>query len=71
MSSPKPRPESTPNPRRYFKIREAAAYIGGTEWFIRTLGWSKAIPFSKIGKSFVYDRDDLDVYMQNAKSAVA
>lgn len=63
---PIPEPE-----RRYLRIKEAAAYLGATEWFIYTLTWKRAIPFAKIGKRLVFDRVDLDTYIQNAKAGVA
>jgi len=64
--------QPVPEPdRRYFRIKEAAAYLGATEWFIYTLTWKRAIPFAKIGKRLVFDRVDLDNYIQNTKTAVA
>jgi excisionase family DNA binding protein len=63
------RPDPPPD-HRYFRIAEAADYLGGTVWFMYTLTWKKAIPFTKIGKRIVFDRVDLDAYMQNMKLAV-
>ncbi len=62
--------QSTHDERRYFRVQDAAEYISATVWFIYTLTWKKAIPFTKIGKRLVFDRVDLDTYMQNAKTAV-
>lgn len=72
MSSPKrcrtikPQPARDPD-QRYMLIKEAADYLRATEWFIYTLTWKKCIPFTKNGKRLVFDRVDLDAYMQNAK----
>lgn len=73
MSIPKRcRTIEAPEPEhRYLRIAEAAAYLGSTEWFIRTLTWKKAIPFTILGKRHVFDRVDLDAYMQNLKVGTA
>lgn len=70
MSTAKCRTFSDPN-RRYFRIAEAAAYLNSTPWFIRTLIWKRAIPFITIGKRHVIDRQDLDLYVENAKTGTA
>ena len=57
--------------RRYLWIKEAAEYLRATEWFMYSLTWKRAIPFMKIGKRLVFDRIDLDNYMQNAKVGTA
>jgi excisionase family DNA binding protein len=57
--------------RRYLRIAEAAEYLGATPWFVRTLIWTKAIPFIPMGKRHVLDRQDLDAYIENAKVGTA
>ena len=57
--------------RRYLRIAEAAAYLGATVWFVRSLIWNKAIPVIPMGKRHLVDRDDLDCYAQSMKTAIA
>ena len=58
------------NPR-LLRYDEAAAYLGATEWFVRTLVWSKQIPYVPCGKRHLLDRLDLDAYIERAKVGVA
>jgi excisionase family DNA binding protein len=70
--SNKKRTIPAPDPgRRYLRIDEAAQYLGATEWFIRTLGWRKAISIIPMGKRYLIDRDDLDKYAQSQKTSLA
>ncbi len=63
---------SAPDPeRRYLRIADAAAYLGATPWFIRTLIWRKAIPVIPMGKRHVIDRLDLDIFVQSQKTGIA
>jgi excisionase family DNA binding protein len=55
--------------RRYLRYPEAAAYINGTEWFVRTLVWTGKLHRAKIGKAHVIDKADLDAYMEQAKAS--
>ena len=72
MSSPKRcRNLSAPEPRRFLRILEAAEYMGTTPWQVRTLIWKRAIPFIPIGKRFVLDKHDLDLYMESLKTDAA
>ncbi len=59
-------PESI-STRRLLRIAEAAAYLGATPWFVRSLIWSKAIPYVPCGKRYLIDRQDLDAYIEFAK----
>jgi excisionase family DNA binding protein len=61
-----------PDPeRRYLRIAQAADYLNSTTWFVYTLTWNKAIPYTKLGKRLIFDRVDLDNYMQNLKVGAA
>ena len=51
-----------------FLCSRQAAYINGTEWFVRTLVWRGLIGSAIIGKRHVIDRLDLDAYMHKAKA---
>jgi excisionase family DNA binding protein len=53
--------------RRGLRIREAAAYIGSTVWFIEVAIRSKQIPAHKLGRHYVLFRDDLDNYIERVR----
>jgi hypothetical protein len=36
-------------------------------WFLRTLVWERRIPFLKLGHSYVFDRADLDCFLDSSK----
>jgi len=71
---PKPcRSAQTPSAQdsRMLRYPEAAAYLGATEWFVRTLVWSKQVPYVLCGKRHLLDRLDLDAYIESAKVGTA
>jgi excisionase family DNA binding protein len=52
-------------------IKAAAAYIGANVWFLRNLIWNREIAFLKLGNRYVFDKKDLDRYVENNKVEVA
>ena len=52
-------------------VRAAAAYLGATVWFVRTIAWKKQIPSAMFGNRLVFDRADLDAFIDAQKTAVA
>jgi len=56
---------------RLLRVKEAAAYLGSTVWFIRSLAWSRAVPHVVFGKRILFDRADLDRYLESQKRATA
>lgn len=59
---------SIPNPEpRLLNVRQAAAYLGATVWFVRSLVWASAIPHVVFGKRILIDRQDLDKFIENSK----
>ena len=62
-------PESKAAPR-LLRIAEAARYLSATPWFIRSLIWSRSIPFLQLGKRHLIDVRDLDSYVDSQKAAV-
>lgn len=58
---------SKPAPR-LLNVHAAAAYLGTTVWFIRNLGWSDAIPVIKLGSRWLFDKADLDAYVDRVKA---
>jgi excisionase family DNA binding protein len=58
-------------PSRWLRVAEAATYIASTESFIRSLVAGKKVPFIVSGKRFIFDRKDLDSFMESEKQKVA
>jgi excisionase family DNA binding protein len=48
---------------RLLTIKQAAAYLSCAVWQVRTLLWSKEIAHIKLGKKFLIDRNDLDLFV--------
>ena len=56
---------------RLLHVRAAAEYIGATVWFVRTLAWEKKIPHVLFGHRLLFDKADLDRYVDSQKVAAA
>jgi len=52
---------------RLLSVKEAAAYLSVSPWTIRSLGWNGEIPEVKIGRRVLYDRLDLDRFIERSK----
>ena len=52
---------------RLLNVQEASLYLACTVAAVRQLQWSRAVPFLKIGKRVLFDRSDLDHYIDLAK----
>jgi excisionase family DNA binding protein len=66
-----PQPVFSGAGNRGLGMKEAAAYIGAHEWFVRRLVRSGGIPYMKFGKTYAIDKLDLDRYMEKVKMGVA
>jgi len=66
-------PVSIPVEPRLLNVREAARYLCVAVWCLRSLVWEKQLTPVKIGASrrFVFDRADLDAYIERQKKAAA
>jgi excisionase family DNA binding protein len=53
---------------KFINIRDAAAYLAATVWFMRELVWSRRIPFAKRGNKYVFDIADLDAFAVSQKT---
>jgi excisionase family DNA binding protein len=53
---------------RCLNISEAAAYLAATTWYMRSLIWERKIPFAKRGNRYVFDRNDLDNFVDAQKT---
>ncbi len=59
--------DAVTNARRLLSVTEAASYLGVSVWTVRTLGWNGEIPQVKIGRRVLYDRPDLDAFVERSK----
>jgi excisionase family DNA binding protein len=55
---------------RLLDVKAAAAYLSATIWFVRTLMWEKRVPFLRFGHKILFDRRDLDAFIDGNKIAV-
>jgi excisionase family DNA binding protein len=69
---PVPNPVSTAIPEsRYLTLKEAAAYCHVTLWQVRTWQWERRVPYASLGNRIVFDKSDLDKYIESQKVPVA
>jgi len=54
---------------RMLTVKDAAVYLGTTVWQIRTLVWSKRLAAVRLGHRQVFDRCDLDSFIEKLKKA--
>jgi excisionase family DNA binding protein len=59
--------EGTVIPHRLLTLPEAAHYLGCTIWSIRELIWKGQLPYTRFGKRFQVDRQDLDELVDREK----
>ena len=53
--------------KRLYSIKEAASYLGRSEWGVRELVWAGRIPFVKVGRRVHIDIHDLDNFIEQNK----
>ncbi len=53
--------------KRWLNVREAAAYLSVTVYFIRDKIWSGRLPYLRAGKRFIVDAQDLDRLAETMK----
>jgi excisionase family DNA binding protein len=56
---------------RLLTVEAAAEYLSTTVWQVRTLGWERRLPTIKLGNRFLFDRADLDRFIENLKTPLA
>lgn len=54
---------------RLLNIKETATYLGATIWQVRTLVWKKELRALRMGHRQVFDRADLDEFVERLKRA--
>jgi hypothetical protein len=62
-------PKPTPR-KRLFTLKEAAVYLGRSEWGMRELIWKRAIKVVREpgGRKIFLDLDDLNAYIDSNKA---
>ncbi len=48
-------------------MKEAASYLRLSPWTVRSLGWKGEIPEVKIRRRKLFDREDLDRFIERSK----
>jgi excisionase family DNA binding protein len=56
---------------RMLNVKAAAEYLGCTVWFMRTLAWEKKIPHVIFGNRLLFDKADIDRYVESQKVPAA
>ncbi len=70
-SKKKPVPVIAAPGARMLNVQAAAEYTGATVWFMRTLAWEKKVPSVILGNRLLFDRADLDSFLDRAKAGAA
>ncbi len=60
--------DSPSNSRRLLSVPESAVYLGVSVWTMRGLGWNGEVPEVKIGRRTLFDREDLDRFIERSKT---
>lgn len=61
MSKPLPRV------KRLYSLKEAAVYLGRSDWSVREMLWSGKLPYIREGKKIYLDINDLDAWIDRTK----
>ncbi len=56
-----------PGIHRLYTVKEAASYLRLSPWTVRGLGWNGEIPEVKIGRRRLFNREDLDAFVERSK----
>ena len=56
---------------RGLRVKEAAAYIGTTVFFVRDAVWKNELPAMKLGRRLIIAREDLDRFLDEQKRRCA
>jgi excisionase family DNA binding protein len=54
---------------RMLGVKDAAVYLGATVWHVRSLVWAKKLVALRMGHRQVFDRADLDAFIEKLKRA--
>lgn len=61
------KPVIVQEPPRLLDVKGAAAYLSTTVWQIRTLVWAKKLPVIRLGKKLLFDRVELNRFVESLK----
>jgi excisionase family DNA binding protein len=66
----KERPDEIPKrpQKRLYTLKEAAEYLGRSDWAMRELMWKGAIPYVRDGRKIYFDIVDLDEFVEKNKA---
>jgi excisionase family DNA binding protein len=53
--------------KRLFSVKELVKEVGATEWYWRTQIWSGRLPYVKVGRKKLVDREDIDKFISKNK----
>lgn len=53
--------------KRLFSLKEAAIYLGRSDWSVREMLWSGKLPYIKDGKKLYIDILDLEEWINRTK----
>ena len=67
MSKKSVNEQVSPESPRLLDIPRAAAYLSTTKCCIRHLVWRNEVPHIRLGKKILFDRADLDRYVEKLK----
>jgi excisionase family DNA binding protein len=56
-----------PQVKRLYNLKEAAFYLGRSDWGMRDLVWKGAIAYVQDGRRYYFDLNDLDKYISKNK----
>jgi excisionase family DNA binding protein len=54
--------------KRLYSIKEAALYLGRSDWAVREMIWAGKIPYVKDGKRILLDIYDMDEWIEKNKT---
>ncbi len=60
-------PPVSPEQPRLLTIKAAALYLSASVWAVRTLAWEQRVPYIRLGRRMLFDRADLDRYIEAQK----
>ena len=53
--------------KRLYSVREAARYLGISQWAVRHLNWSSKLPCVRQGRRVLFDIYDMDRFIEKKK----
>ena len=65
------RAEFTRPSKRLYNIKEAATYLGRTEWAVRGMIFAGKLPCVKDGRRVLLDIRDMDLWIEQSKTQYA